>query len=191
MTNVSLQEDPIRHRGPIGVIVATILLVAALGGLSYVMFPAQVGAPVQQWLHPGSRLALGEEPIVSVHKEFLRRSALYAADWNALAECVKQEGCESASTIESLKQAIKLDWPKVFDHLAVYQDWLEWNPPPNVRRDDFFAALKAKGADALRNRCFPKMGFTADYAPGTFGSGGYDYFMSNGLSYAFEGYTCT
>jgi hypothetical protein len=53
---------------------------------------------------------------------------------------------------------IAAQWPGVFDHLAIPEDW-------GVLRDtawahkSFFEASRSKGADTLRNQCVPDIAY--------------------------------
>lgn len=119
---------------------------------------------LQQMFHPGSKLEWGEERIAHIPAEFIRRSPLFAASWEALGVCLDRHvdrKCDDATVahIVGLRDsAIRLDWPAVFDRLVIYDDWGEAEESA-IARDDFFEALKEKGEETLRNHCLPIIRF--------------------------------
>jgi len=131
---------------------------------------------MQQFLHPGSKLAWGEERIAHIPGEFERRSPLFAASWEMFKMCTRVDGCESAPALAMRDQAIRLAWPAIFDRLIVRDDWGEYEESARAR-DSFFEELAARGEDTLRNKCVPKIIFELIY-------GGERY-------YRFKGFDCT
>ncbi len=171
---IAAKIDSRRGRFWTGITTAVMLLIASFVGLSWVTMPI-LPPLVQQWLHPDSKLAFGEEHIAHIPAEFIRRSRLFADSWDALAACSKYDACDATSIVALRDEAIKLDWPKVFDYLVVKDDWGEEQESAQAR-DQFFATLAEKGEDTLRNRCLPNIKFEIE---------------DGGRFYEFLGFTCT
>jgi len=171
----AIYRAPSRRAG-VGFAAALLLLALSVVGLAWVIVPSSVGSVVQQWLHPGSKLAFGEERIAHIPGEFERRSPLFAASWEMFKACTRVDGCDSAPALSMRDQAIKLVWPEIFDRLVIRDDWGEYEESARAR-DDFFDELAAKGKDTLRNKCVPKIIFELIY-------GGERY-------YRFKGFSCS
>ncbi len=169
---------PARRPFWVGIVVALFLLCGAASALASIIFPSPVGASIQQLLHPGSKLALGEERIAHIPGEFERRSPLFAASWETFKICSQVKECDSAGALAMRDQAIKLDWPKIFDRLMVDGDWGSW-ADSEVAHSLFLDAVKKWGAQKLRNNCVPVIGFST---------------VSNGRNspvYDTDSFTCT
>lgn len=123
---------------------------------------------------PDSKLVWGESRIAHIPAEFIRRSPLFAASWEALKICSNYDECNAASIVALRDEAIRLDWPQVFDRLVVYDDWGNASESA-AARDKFFAALTERGADSLRNSCLPKIAFEV---------------LDDGRFYDFIGFVC-
>ena len=145
---------------------------AVLAGLGALIWSG--GPAIFRLADPESKLAWGESRIAHIPAEFIRRSPLFATSWEALRLCSNYDECSATSIVALRDEAIRLDWPQVFDRLVVYDDWGDASESASAR-DEFFAILKERGADVLRNSCLPKITFEI---------------LDDGRFYDFDGYVC-
>lgn len=107
-------------------------------------FTAQAGQKTYQ-----EGLTIGH--IVVRHSPALQQlSAEYAV-------CGKKKwvGCDFNPMWDAKNAAIKADWPKVFDYLVALKSW----GAHTEAQEEFRYALERYGAENLRNKCVPVVGF--------------------------------
>lgn len=109
---------------------------------------------IGRWFDPASKLGVFETRIEGVSREFMRRSPALRESFERFKACT-DEYCVGDALAER-DRIIVMEWPAVFDRLAVAEDW-------GVLRDSavvhtiFVEAVRKKGADTLRNACVPEI----------------------------------
>ncbi len=152
-------------------------LIVGLGFFCFVIVSlAFISSPAGQRLFDHkSRLSFGESRIEHIPSEFQRRSPLFMHAWDAFKLCSRDSTCNSAGMLLVRDEAIRLDWPMVFDYLKVYDDWGTASESADAR-DEFFREIEQRGEHIVRNKCLPRITFSN--VPGD-------------AHYFFQGFECT